>query len=299
MFHYRSAHHQVKMATFFVKENVEHATVIQQYTDSSVKLAMLSKKSKKALLGKAVPTSEDEAIYLFNTVFEIELEHLRQVVNQLSNLEINEEQIFINVLEFLNWKKEPERLVMRTSEYGGIDILYQKGVKTLPKHDMVFDDDEACISTNYVPLLQQAKAKPLTNWEDKFGRFTIRKADDLKMMTTELRAFCHSVSPPVENTKRKRVAKKETSRKRIRPLEEDTDDIEETVNECEYVDINQHALVELLYFCHMSKMNVHDCILQYHETINDNLNEDERVDFINIIRNGDHVKLDVLAATFF
>ena len=43
-------------------------------------------------------------------------------------------------------------------------------------------------------------------------------------------------------------------------------------------------MVELAYYCDMSKLNLENCILCYHEEINNSINISERVDFLSLLR---------------
>ena len=48
--------------------------------------------------------------------------------------------------------------------------------------------------------------------------------------------------------------------------------------------IHRTALVELCYYCDMSKLDLESCILCFHKDINNGLSVDKRVDFVSLVR---------------
>ena len=64
-----------------------------------------------------------------------------------------------------------------------------------------------------------------------------------------------------------------------------TSDVVIEMCESEYYEvINRTALVELCYYCDMSKLDLESCILCFHEDIYNGLSVDKRVDFLSLVR---------------
>ena len=112
-----------------------------------VRLSPIVKKNSAAILGKAFPTSKVNMHcikFTLQSQFEVKLERIPLLINTLKNVFSSTcEQSFFVIASHENYKKEEIRLVYRTSEYCGGEILHQKQINKVPDEDMVFDDEAA------------------------------------------------------------------------------------------------------------------------------------------------------------
>ena len=63
------------------------------------------------------------------------------------------------------------------------------------------------------------------------------------------------------------------------------DDNEEEEIECEKLEINNTALIELCYYYDNSDLSLRDCILAFNNQINDALKPKFKFDFITLLKN--------------
>ena len=132
-----------KKMDFFLKEHVFNTVILQSYNDYSRKVVMQRKYNQNVVLAKANPTSKACEKFLINMQLELKIELIPLLINVLRAQSSSgpEREEFVIVGECENWKKEVERLILRTSEYGSREILLQKKSNVLPEEDMVFSDD--------------------------------------------------------------------------------------------------------------------------------------------------------------
>ena len=100
------------------------------------------KQNSAAILGKAYPMSKQCIKFTLQSQLEVKLEQIPLLINMLKNVFSNTREFFV-ITSHENYKKEKIRLVYRTSEYGGGEILHQKQMNEVPDEDMVFDDEAA------------------------------------------------------------------------------------------------------------------------------------------------------------
>ena len=292
---------------FFLKEYTFNQVILQSYNDYSRKVIMQRKYNQNAVLAKANPTSKSCEKFLINAQLELKIELIPLLINVLRSQTTSgpEREEFIVVGKYENWKKEEERLVLRTSEYGTRELLLQKKAVVLPDEDLVFSDDAA-------PSQAVEEEATDVEWVDQYGCFYIKKTDNVPDMLKALNIFYSKIQATTATAGKKRKSVKKNKEpeigvKKVKPKENKiTIDDEEMCddNECEsiyflntesnnvYIDLlnNEKALLELAYFCDISSLNLEDCILCYHEQMNEDINISNRVNFFSLLSDLDGLK---------
>ena len=272
---------------FFLKEHTFNQVVLQTYNDYSRKIVAQRKLNQQVIFAKANPTSKACEKFLINAQLELKVELIPLLINTLRNYvgdNGRDREDFNVVGSYENWKKEPLRLILRTGEYGGKELLIQKKVEVLQDEDMVFEDDAE-------PTEMNAEWKSSKNLEDQFGCFYIKKSDNVAEIVKGLNEFYANTGTTTSGGKKRKPNQSKKNKepeigykKSKQAVKENK--IDDLVDECKsYLDIiNNDALVELAYYCDMSKLNLENCILCYHEEINNSINISERVDFLSLLR---------------
>ena len=285
---------------FFLKEHVSNAVILQSYNDYSRKVVMQRKYNQAVVLAKANPTSKACEKFLINMQLEIKIELIPLLINALRAQTSSgpEREEFVIIGQYENWKKEEERLILRTSSYGSREILIQKKANVLPEEDMVFTDDAATSNTIM-------KEEEEIDWNDQYGSFYIKKTDDVAEMVKGLNLFFSRVEVPGKkrkNAKKQKEEPKETVKKQ--KVKDNKIIIDETDDECEsiyflnteqnqpYVQLinNEKALLELCYFYDLSCLSLEDCILCYHDQLDESINIDDSFKFFTLLSDHDELK---------
>ena len=153
------------MMEFYLREHSSHETCLQKYDHYSRNVVALLKKNGAAILGKAYPTSKQCIKFTLQSQLEVKLEQIPLLINTLENVFSNTcEQSFFVIASHENYKKEQIRLVYRTSEYGGREILHQKQINEVPDENVVFDDKAAS-------CCEEQQPKKSETWDDVWGAF--------------------------------------------------------------------------------------------------------------------------------
>ena len=136
------------------------------------------------MLAKVNPTSKACQKFLINVQLEFKLDLIPELINVLRNYLTTPvaQQGFVIVAQYENWRKENIRLVVRTSSFGGYEILQQKRIEVLEDEDMEFSDDPAVVDTAEL-------AKPEEEWADMFGALFIKKNDNIADIVKGLNEF--------------------------------------------------------------------------------------------------------------
>ena len=188
---------------FFLKEHVFNTVVLQTYNDYSRKVVMQRKYNQAVVLAKANPTSKACEKFLINMQLELKVELIPLLINVLrTQTSVGpEREEFVIVGQYENWKKEEERLILRTSEFGSREIILQKKSTVLPEEDMVFTD-EAESSSHIVTEVEEVE------WVDQYGSFYIKKTDNVAEMVKGLNDFYSKVEVPGKKEKTRKNQKK-------------------------------------------------------------------------------------------
>ena len=291
---------------FFLKQHSYNSVVLQNYNDYSRKVVFQRKYNQKAVLAKACPTSKAGVKFLLNTQLELDVAMIPLLINVLRTQVSSgpEREVFIVVGTSTNWKKEEERVVLRSGGYGAKEILLQKKKTVLPDEDMMVSDDAP-------PMEIPHKKISDDEWVDEYGSFYIKKTDDVGEILKGLNFFYSNTQPQrvvagkkIKQTKKinkeEEIGGKKTKSKNNKFLVEEDESIEESVEEpieelileCEfqnnesnikYIELlnNEKALIELAYFYEMSNLSLEDCILCYHDEIS--INTGNEIDFFNLL----------------
>ena len=176
---------------FFLKEHVSNTVILQSYSDYSRKVVTQRKYNQAVVLAKANPTSKACEKFLINMQLELKIELIPLLINALRAQTSSgpEREEFVIIGQYENWKKEEERLILRTSGYGSREILIQKKANILPEEDMVFTDDAG---RSDIPLKEEEEV----DWGDQYGSFYIKKTDDVAEMVKGLNLFFSRVELP-------------------------------------------------------------------------------------------------------
>ena len=258
---------------------------------------MQRKYNQNVVLAKANPTSKACEKFLINMQLELKIELIPLLINVLRAQSSSgpEREEFVIVGECENWKKEVERLILRTSEYGSREIFLQKKSNVLPEEDMVFSDDAE--PSNKLKEVEEVE------WTDQYGSFYIKKTDDVAAMVKGLSFFYSNVDTP--GKKRKNVKKpKEIDGVKKTKTKDNKIIIDETDDECEsifflnteqnqpYVQLinNEKALLELCYFYDLSCLSLENCILCYHDQLDESINIDDSFKFFTLLSDQDELK---------
>ena len=187
---------------FFLKEHTFNQVILQSYNDFSKKVIMQRKYNQNAVLAKANPTSKSCEKFLINAQLELKIELIPLLINVLRSQTTSgpEREEFTIVGKYENWKKEEERLVLRTGEYGARELLLQKKTTILPEEDKVFSDDPS-------PCQSVEVNTPEVEWVDQYGSFYIKKTDSVPDMLKALNLFYSKFN------RREPLGKKEKQRK--------------------------------------------------------------------------------------
>ena len=268
-----------KKMDFFLKEHVSNTVVLQSYNDYSRKVVMQRKYNQCVVLAKANPTSKTCEKFLINMQLELKVELIPLLINVLraQTSAGPEREEFVIVGECENWKKEVERLVLRTSEYGSREILLQKKSTILPEEDMVFTDDAE--PSNYLKEPEEE-----VEWIDQYGSFYIKKTDDVGLMVKGLNLFYSNVETPGKKRKNVKKPKEIDGVKKTKSKDNSKVIVDEMEDECEsvfflneekiYIELinNERALLELCYFYDVSGLSLENCILCYHDQLDESIN---------------------------
>ena len=212
------------------------------------------------------------------------------LINTLRNLNVSGPscQDYAVIESFENWKKEPQRRILRSTEYGEKELLIQKKTHHLPDEDMVFEEDPQ------LSVSGEFENKRSENWEDQFGSFYIKKSGSIQEMVKGLNEFYSNATGTSYSGKKRKPATKnqrfkeleiggEKPKHVIKEVKIENDDDDERESDY-YGVINRDVLVELCYYCEMSKLSLENCIPCYHDDINNGLNVDKLVDFFSLLR---------------
>ena len=154
---------------------------------------------------------------------------------------------------------------------------------------MVFDDDAIRCGEE-----DQPEKISDENWVDEFGCFYIKTSDTLSDIINGLNDFYHNANGGVK--KRKITTQKKTSvgkpeseigaKKSKQAIKNNKiEDSNDEMCESEYYEvINRTALIELCYYCDMSKLDLESCLLCFHKDINYGLSVDKRVNFLSLVQ---------------
>ena len=285
---------------FFLKEHVSNTVILQSYSDYSRKVVTQRKYNQAVVLAKANPTSKTCEKFLINMQLELKIELIPLLINALRAQTSSgpEREEFVIIGQYENWKKEEERLILRTSSYGSREILIQKKANVLPEEDMVFTDDAATSNTIM-------KEEEEIDWNDQYGSFYIKKTDDVAEMVKGLNLFFSRVEVPGKkrkNAKKQKEEPKETVKKQ--KVKDNKIIIDETDDECEsiyflnteqnqtYIQLinNEKALLELCYFYDLSCLSLENCILCYHDQLDESINIDVSFKFFTLLSDCDELK---------
>ena len=289
---------------FFLKEHTFNQVVLQSYNDYSRKVIMQRKYNQNAVLAKANPTSKACEKFLLNAQLELKIELIPLLINALraQTTAGPEREEFVIVGSYENWKKEEERLIIRTSEFGAKEILLQKKSVVLAEEDMVFSDDAT--STHFFE-----ENKEEVEWSDQYGSFYIKKTDNVPDMVKGLNLFYSRVQTTSTTAGKKRKAVKKNKEveigvKKTKPKDNKNtvDDVDGDENECEsiyfnilsnsvYIDLinNEKALLELAYFYEKCGLNLENCILCYHSQMDMSISISDGVGFFSLLADLDEL----------
>ena len=296
-FHSLLSQSTFKKMDFFLKEHVFNTVILQSYNDYSRKVVMQRKYNQNVVLAKANPTSKACEKFLINMQLELKIELIPLLINVLRAQSSSgpEREEFVIVGECENWKKEVERLILRTSEYGSREIFLQKKSNVLPEEDMVFSDDAE--PSNKLKEVEEVE------WTDQYGSFYIKKTDDVAAMVKGLSFFYSNVDTP--GKKRKNVKKpKEIDGVKKTKTKDNKIIIDETDDECEsifflnveqnqiYIELinNEKALLELCYFYDVSGLSLENCLLCYHNQLDESINIGRGFKFFSLLTDLAEVK---------
>ena len=286
---------------FFLKEHVSNTVVLQSYNDYSRKIVTQRKYNQAVVLAKANPTSKTCEKFLINMQLELKIELIPLLINALRAQTSSgpEREEFVIIAQYENWKKEEERLILRTSGYGAREILIQKKSNILPEEDMVFTDEAG---RSDVALKEEEEV----DWDDQYSSFYIKKTDDVPEMVKGLNLFFSRVEVPGKkrkNAKKQKEELKETVKKqKLKDNKLIIDD--EAPDECEsiyflsteqnqpYIQLinNEKALLELCYFYDLSCLSLENCILCYHDQLDESINIDVSFKFFTLLSDCDELK---------
>ena len=258
---------------------------------------MQRKYNQAVVLAKANPTSKLCEKFLINMQLELKIELIPLLINvlraQTSSGPDREE--FVIVGECENWKKEVERLILRTSEFGSREILLQKKSSVLPEEDMVFTDDAE--SSNKLKEVEEVE------WVEQYGSFYIKKTNNVAEMVKGLSNFYSNVEVPGKKRKNAKKPKQIEGVKKTK-TKDNKIIIDETDDECEsifflnaeqnqiYIELinNEKALLELCYFYDMSNLSLENCILCYHDQLDESINIGFDFKFFSLLNDLDELK---------
>ena len=290
---------------FFLKEHTFNQVVLQSYSDYSRKIIAQRKYNQQAILAKANPTSKSCEKFLINAQLELKVELIPLLINVLrSQTTVGPDREDFNIVGcYENWKKEEQRLVLRTAEYGAKELLIQKKTKVLQDEDMVFSDD-----AEQTPMQTTSLEEENSQWEDQFGSFYIKKTDSIPDMVKALNVFYSNTGLSTSTTKKRKPAQKknketEIGAKKPKPKEikinDDDDDVcDDELCESVYFNLinNNDALLELAYYYDMCGLSLENCILCYHDQMNEGINISERINFFSLLLDLNELKMveDVL-----
>ena len=122
--------------------------------------------------------------------------------------------------------------------------------------------------------------------------FFIKKNDKIDEIVQVLNNFYVAAGGQSVMKKRKSttttVTKKQQGEKKSKKnnkeiIVEDVDGGDDE-NECEKLEINEKALLELCYYYEQSNLSLRNCILSFHDQINESLNIEFRFDFLSILK---------------
>ena len=293
---------------FFLKEHTFNQVILQSYNDYSRKVIMQRKYNQNAVLAKANPTSKACEKFLINAQLELKIELISLLINVLRSQSTSgpEREEFTIVGKYENWKKEEERLVLRTGEYGARELLLQKKTTVLPEEDMAFSDNPS--PSQAVPEVDL----PEVEWVDQYGSFYIKKTDSVPDMLKALNLFYSKVQPSGTTAGKKRKPTKRNKEadigaKKVKPKDNKiTIEDDEMCNddECEsiffldtesnsvYIDLlnNEKALLELAYFYDICELSLENCILCYHDQMNESINISNQINFFSLLSDLDELK---------
>ena len=126
-----------------------------------------------------------------------------------------------------------------------------------------------------------------------FGVFFIKKNDKIDEIVQVLNNFYvtaggQSVTKKRKSTttttkKQQQQGEKKSKKNNKEIIAEDVDGGDDE-NECEKLEINEKALLELCYYYEQSNLSLRNCILSFHDQINESLNIEFRFDFLSILK---------------
>ena len=233
--------------------------------------------NQNAVLAKANPTSKACEKFIINAQLELKVDLIPLLVNVLRNYLVAgpEHEDFCVVSCYENWRKENMRLIVRSSAYGGKEILHQKKIEVLEEEDMEFSEDAEMVSADTL------QCKVEDNWEDQFGSFFIKKSDNVSEIVKGLNEFYSNTGAIAKKRKTTRKPKEPEigAKKSKQAIKENKINDDDDVISCEliyesYTDrkklsyefFNNNAMIELCYY-EMSKLSLEDCVLCYHNMI--------------------------------
>ena len=194
---------------FYLKQNVYNQYVLANYSDLSRKVIYRSKLNQNVVLAKANPTRKACEKFLVNSILEFKLDFLPKLINTLHVVKPGAGQAFYILGQYENYKKDSIRLILRDSEYGGLEILQQKKAVMLEEEDMEFSDDPEPINVDDLNY-----SGPEEKWEDMFGVFFIKKNDKIEEITQVLNNFYVAAGGANVMKKRKQPLKKQVVEKK-------------------------------------------------------------------------------------
>ena len=168
----------------FVKQNAQLVTKLVKYTDYTVKAATFQKYGKGVYLCVGRPTSKQVKQLLVKMVLRISMEELGELINVLPNIRNVGDKHFHIIGTGKNWKKEDTRLVLQSSEYGGLELARFHVVNEIPDVVEVVDEDE---DPDPVPVAEDKPTEAAKEWVKDFERFFISKKDDCAAIASKRR----------------------------------------------------------------------------------------------------------------
>ena len=175
------------MAEVYKKQNTQLEAVLGKYAFNTTKLAFATQYRQQVHLASGKMSKGAEPKFLYKMGLGMKLEELQSMLSVLDKC--HKEQLNYHEFgEYTDYKGQVNRLVLKTSDYGGLVALKLQRVST---PDEFADDDplESCdpepTDTDNVII-----SGGVVDWNECFEKFYISKNEDWKALARKLRDFC-------------------------------------------------------------------------------------------------------------
>ena len=178
------------MTEVYKKQSTQLEVVLGKYGFNVTKLAFATSYRQQVHLASGKMSKGAEPKFLYKMCLSMKLEELQSMVDVLDKCR-KEQTNYHEFGEYTDYKGQVNRLILKTSDYGGLVGLKLQRVST---PDEFSDDDplESCDPdpTNTDNMIISGS---VVDWNECFEKFYISKNEDWKGLARKLRDFCNTL----------------------------------------------------------------------------------------------------------